>query len=73
MSPIGLARLCENMRARETRRIVFSIVFSRLLSSAFLASAFSEISRTVMTLKPSIKKRSTNRDVPPPISIIDAS
>jgi hypothetical protein len=27
-------RLCEKVRARERRRIVFSIVFSRLLSSA---------------------------------------
>jgi hypothetical protein len=36
-------RLCENVRARERRRIVFSIVFSRLLSSAFFVFQIDDV------------------------------
>ncbi len=57
MSPIGLARLCENMRARETRRIVFSIVFSRLLSSAFFGKRLFRNIEDGDDLKTLIKKR----------------
>ncbi len=35
--------MCENVRARERRRIVFSIVFSRLLSSAFFVFQIDDV------------------------------
>jgi len=48
-------RLCENVRARERRRIVFSIVFSRLWRSAFL---FFKLTESRRNFYPQIQFRS---------------